>query len=520
MKRIKPSAARAAVLGAVLAGLTGCGGDNDTSANSTGAGTTTPPPVEQTPQEACDALANKTIGGATISSATLVPTAGPVGEHCKLAGVLKTSLRFEAILPTEWNKKLLYTGGGGWDGAVTLGTISPSGMTGGYVLVASNGGHDDPSGAVFLDNPEVQKDFGYLSIHTVLDAVKLIVKQRYGADAERHYFEGCSNGGREALIQATRYPEDFDGIVVRAPGYSFTQLLLAFNNNMKHMIGTPGGGITPAKVSAIAAAVLKECDGLDGITDGVVSNVEACAFDPAALLCAAEDKDDCLTDEQVNTAKAIYSEFKLGNGTSWYPGWGPGGEDLGWVDWLIGTPTYPALQALFSDALVRYWLVKDASFDSLTFDPEKYMPQIEETAKILDASADLKAFFARKGKMILVHGTSDWAISYKASIKYFNDVATAVGGAATRDESMEFFLQPGVQHCYGGAGPDNVDLVDAVTKWVEEDQRPSSAKLVSTKLDMAGKVTLERPLCQYPTYPRYNGTGDESSASSYTCAAP
>jgi feruloyl esterase len=514
MNRTQPFAARAAVLGVALAALNGCGGDAHPGP--------TIPPVEKTPQEACDALAGKTIGDAALSSATLVAAAGQVGEHCKVAGAIGASLKFEVTLPTEWNKKLLYAGGGGWDGMLPGWPISPSGSTAGYVTVGSNGGHDDPTGAVFLNNPEVQQAFGSLSIHTVLTAAKLIVQERYGSGAEKYYFEGCSNGGREALIQATRYPEDFDGIVVRAPAYSFTELILAFHNNMKHVVGTPGGAISKAKASTITGAVLKACDDLDGIADGIVSHIDACAFDPADLLCAAGDADDCLTSEQVNTAKAIYSELKLGDGTSVYPGWGSGGEgeDYGWPLWLIGDAMAPPFQLFFADAFIRYWLVKDATFDSLTLDPEKYLPQIEEAAKILDATPDLSAFFARKGKMILVHGTSDWAISYKASIKYWNDVATAVGGEAARDESMEFFLQPGVQHCGGGAGPDTIDLVDPITKWVEDGKRPSSANLVSAKLDASSKVELERPLCQYPKYPRYNGAGDEAAAASYTCTNP
>lgn len=517
MKRIQPFAARAAVLGVALAALNGCGGDNDPDPVPT-----TPPVVEKTPQEACDALSGKTIGDATLSSATLVAAAGQVDEHCKVAGQIGASLKFEVTLPTEWNKKLLYAGGGGFDGALPGWPMSLSGSIAGYVTVGSNGGHDDPSGAVFLNNPEVQEAFGSMSIHTVLTAVKLIVQERYGAGAEKHYFEGCSNGGREALIQATRHPEDFDGIVVRAPAYSFTELVLAFHNNMKHMVGTQGGAISKAKASTIGGAVLKACDELDGLADGIVSDVEGCAFDPADLLCAAGDADDCLTSEQVATAKAIYSEYKLGNGTSVYPGWGPGGEadEFGWPAWLIGDAMTPPIQLFFVDAFIRYWLVKDAAFDALTFEPEKNLPQIQEAAKILDATPDLSAFFARKGKMILVHGTNDWAISYKASIEYWKDVAAAVGGEAARDESMEFFLQPGVQHCFSGAGPDTIDLVDATAKWVEEGKRPSSAGLVSAKLDASGKALLERPLCKYPMYPRYNGSGDQASASSYTCANP
>ncbi|HRI50189.1 MAG TPA: tannase/feruloyl esterase family alpha/beta hydrolase [Pseudomonadota bacterium] len=508
MRKRKLVVANVAAFGLALIGLSTCscsGGDG-------GADT-------QTPQQACAALVGATIGEAKLTSATLVAPSGAAGEHCKVTGELHTTLKFVAKLPTTWNKKLLYTGGGGWDGEIADFQLSPSGATGGYVTVASNGGHSDPTGAVFLNNPQVQKDFGYLQIHSVLEVVRQVVRQRYGTDAEKYYFEGCSNGGREALIQATRYPADFDGIVVRAPAYSFTELVLAFNNNMKHQKATAGGAVTAAKASTIATAVLKSCDALDGVADGIVSNIDKCAFDPGSLLCAAAENDTCLTTEQLSTVKAIYAEFKV-NGNPVYPGWGPGGEDLGWPMWLIGDSMMPALQLFFGESLIRYWLVNDPNFNSLTFDPSSYLQQLADAAKTLDASFDLKAFFARQGKMILVHGTSDWAISYKGSIKYWNNVAAAVGSAAARDASMEFFLQPGVQHCFGGAGPDTVDLLGAVDGWVTRGQRPSAANLVSKKYDMGGSVTMERPLCPYPQYPRYNGTGDRKVAASYTCTSP
>lgn len=505
MRKQKLVVANVAALGLALLGLSRCGGGDG--------------PAPQTPQQACAALAGTTVGEATLTSAELVAANGAVGEHCKVTGELHTTLKFAAKLPTTWNKKLLYTGGGGWDGAIADLTLSPSGTTGGYVTVGSNGGHSDPTGAVFLNNPQAQKDFGYLQIHSVLEVVKQVVRKRYGTDAERYYFEGCSNGGREALIQATRYPADFDGIVVRAPAYSFTELVLAFNNNMKHQKATAGGAITAAKAGAIATAVLKSCDALDGVADGIVSNIDKCAFDPSPLLCAAADNDTCLTAEQLSTVKTIYAEFKL-NGNPVYPGWGPSGEDLGWPAWIIGDSMMAALQQFFAESMIRYWLVKDPNFNSLAFDPNSYLPQIADAAKTLDASFDLKAFFARQGKMILVHGISDWAISYKGSIKYWNNVAATVGSAATRDESMEFYLQPGVQHCFGGVGPDTVDLVSAVDGWVTRGQRPSAANLVSKKYDMGGAVTMERPLCLYPQYPRYNGTGDQKVAASYTCTSP
>lgn len=510
-------AARPALLGALSMTLLACGSDGQDPP------TTTELPAK-TPEEVCDALSGVTIGEAKLSDPTLVAAAGGIGEHCKVTGLLGTSLRFEVYLPTEWNKKLLYAGGGGFDGSIPTGILRPWGASGGYVTVASNGGHDDPSGAVFLDNPEVQKDFGYLQIHKVLGAVLAVVEERYGEQPARRYFEGCSNGGREALIQATRWPEDFDGVVARAPAYTFTGLLLAFNSNMKHMLGTPGGHISAAKVATMASAALEECDALDGSADGVISNVAACAFDPASLLCAAGDEDTCLTQQQVETAQAIYGELKLADGTSIYPGWGPGGEDAleGFPVWLTGIPdSFPIpAQMLLSESLIRNWIVKDPAYDTLQFEPESHLPEIAQVAETLDASTDLKAFFARKGKVILAHGTNDWAISYKGSVKYWNGVAEAVGGEAARDENMELFLQPGVQHCAGGSGADTVDLLAALERWVEEGEAPSTQGLVSSKLDMEGAVQFQRPLCKYPEYPRYNGSGDTNDAASYTCTKP
>ena len=494
------------LVGSLLAGIGGC---SDSPSDQ--------PPVTMTPQEACAALSGRTFGDGSITSAMMVAATAQVPEHCKIAGSLHTSLQFAAMLPSEWNHKLLFIGGGGFDGSIPDLTqnISPSGVTSGYVVVASNGGHNDPTGAAFLNNPAVRNDFGYLSTHAVLEVVKQVVQTRYGEGAQHHYFEGCSNGGREALIAASRYPQDFDGVVSRAPAYSFTELTMAFLNNMKHQLGTTGGAITAAKAGAVANAVAKQCDAQDGVADQIVSNAEACTFDPGTLACSAADSDSCLMPEQVNTARAIYSEYKLPSGTSLYPGWGPGGEDLGWPDWILGKAPNPPLQGFFADGFIRYWLVQDPNFNSLTFDPQNYQTQLADAAKVVDASPDLSAFFARSGKLILAHGTTDWAISYKGSIKYWSNVANSVGGAAKRDDAMEFFLMPGVQHCYGGTGADSIDLLDAVAGWVEKNQRPSSANL-----QLAKQGSFTRPLCRYPQYPRYTGSGDKNAAASYTCTNP
>jgi feruloyl esterase len=503
----------------------GGGGSNLPVLFPTPAPTSTPPPAPApapvaSAQEKCTAFAGASLAGASLKDAKLVAAAADSAEYCKVTGTLHGTLNFEVHLPTAWNNKLLYAGGGGWDGSINITPISPSGSTAGYVLVASDGGRqgDALDASVFLNNSTAQADFGYLSIHSVNEVTKEIVRQRYGSDATFSYFEGCSNGGREALIQATRFPNDFDGIVVRAPAYSFTELFQAFVANGK-ALAAPGGQLSDAKASLIGKTVTAQCDALDGIADGIVSNQAACAFDPAVLRCTAGDAETCLTDQQIATANTIYSELKRADSTSVYPGWGPGGENLGWPLWVTGSAIGgTGLQFMFGSGLVKYWVTGDPAFNVLGFDPELYSAGLRLAATTLDATPDLRSFFGQGGKMILAHGTNDWAISYKGSIKYFNDVATAVGGASTRDASMEFFLQPGVQHCSGGVGPDTVDLVDAVVKWREGGAKPSAQSIVAKKLDPATKAaTLARPLCQYPTFPKYKGSGDANSADSYSC---
>lgn len=336
---------------------------------------------------------------------------------------------------------------------------------------------------------------------------------------ERSYFEGCSNGGREALVQATRFPHDYDGIVVRAPAYSFTELFQAFVANGK-ALAMPGGQISDAKARAIDAAVTAQCDALDGVADGIVSHPQACKFDVTSLRCTGADNDSCLTDSELATARTIYSEHLGADGRSIYPGWGAGGEGLGWPSWVTGTAIGGSgLQFQFGSGLIQYWVTQDPSFDVLTFDAALYQQPLQLAATTLDATPDLRTFFGKGGKLLMVHGTHDWAISYKGSIRYFDQVAEAVGSAATRDASMEFFLQPGVQHCSGGVGPDRVDLVDAVANWVEADQRPSAQNVVARKLDADGAVLNSRPLCRYPGYPRYKGSGPVDAAESYSCAS-
>jgi hypothetical protein len=471
----------------------------------------------------CADWAGKPVSGARIDSAVWVPRSGDIGEYCRLQGSIHTALKFEVHLPRRWNHKFLFEGGGGWDGVIfTPEEISASAYSG-YVIAASNGGKaqgDYYEASAFLNDPQAQRDFAYLSTHTVLAVAKDIVRLQYGASVARSYFEGCSNGGREALIEASRFPDDFDGIIARAPAYSFTELFQAFIANSK-AVARPGGWISPAKAKLITSAIRKKCDALDGIADGIVSNQQACSFDPADLKCSGSDGESCLTGPEINTAKTAYSELRGADGSLIYPGWGPGGEDLGWPGWLSGTaPGKPGLQFAFGDGFLKYWVLNDPTEDTYKFDPQNHVTELALVATALDASPDLRDFFGKGHKLILAHGTNDWAVSYKGSIKYFRDVGTSIGSERERDKSMEFFLLPGVQHCTGGVGAATVDWIEAMSRWTEKGERPSSQHIFAKKTDAASKIEFTRPLCAYPQYPRYGGSGAAEAGENFTCQAP
>jgi feruloyl esterase len=478
-------------------------------------------------QMKCQALQGRQVGGALIGKAVLAASAGTQAQHCKVSAVLHKSLNFEVQLPSDWNQRLLYSGGGGWNGAIGFNSSGPPAQLAEYVRVASDSGHQgspiDASWA--LNNPAAQNDFAYLSVHTVLEATQAIVHEYYGEDARRRYFEGCSNGGREALISASRFPRDFDGIIAGAPVYTWTSLFHAFARNVQHQAHTPGGALTVAQAGAIDREVMAQCDKQDGAADGIIANPAACKFDPGALRCGKTSAKECLTEQQLATAIALYSDVRSKSGRRVYAAHWPGGEAQGWPMWITGgvsaapgAPVSPiGAQQAFSDGFVKYWLMADPNYDVAKFDFDEHAAAVRRVSALLDAGPDLSAFFALGHKIILWHGTADWGVSAQSSVDYFNAAGRASGGDARRDESMEFFLAPSVQHCRGGSGADTFSFVEPLSAWVERGIRPSSTHPQASKLDAGGKVSLTRPLCAYPTLPRYKGKGDPNDAGNFEC---
>ncbi|HUL18344.1 MAG TPA: tannase/feruloyl esterase family alpha/beta hydrolase [Steroidobacteraceae bacterium] len=503
----------------------------------------------------CSTLAGRSIGGAQITRAQTGASpfspqaatpggsdAAPAGKSpasgatvCIVVGRLHRALDFRLVLPTTWDGRLLYYGGGGWDGILQTTRFSPQEVLASTAVVSSNGGHTaNPIDARWaLHDAQARLDFASLSVHSVLEAARDIVREYYGAEARHRYFEGCSNGGREALIEATRFPADFEGIIARAPAHAWTPLFSAFVRNAQRQYGTPGGALTAQAARLVEQEALAQCDRLDGLQDGIISRPQACRVSFDRLQCkGTRAGEQCLTPEQLQTVQVLFSEVRGADGRVEYPGWGPGGEQEGWSEWIIGAavpgaappsgpgpgaaPPMRGAQFLFAEGFVRYWLTEDPTADVLHFDPAHHAAAIDLAGTLLNVQPDLAAFVGLGHKLILWHGTADWAISYKSSVDLFERIGRALG-ESRRDAAMEFYLAPGVGHCAGGAGADQVDLLTPLTRWVEQGERPSSAVLTAGKRATTGRVLMSRPLCRYPAYPRYEG-GDPSSAASFSCA--
>jgi hypothetical protein len=459
----------------------------------------------------CDSLAGRSIAGAVITSTKVS------GDSCIVDGALHDTLKFRLSLPTEWNGRFLYIGGGGWNGSISPLAFAPVAGREGYAIVASDSGHEangiDASWA--LGNPRAQTEFAFLSVHSVADVSKAIIAEFYGERPHHSYFEGCSNGGREGLVSATRFPSDFDGIISRAPANYWSSLFTTFLRNGQRQ-STPGAAISAQQASIVEAAALRQCDAQDGLADGTISDPGACHFRIEATQCRPGQTESCLTTAQVETARTFYAGFQSSDGSLSYPSWPAGGEGEGWPLWVTGENSVsPGAQYLFGQGFYKYWVTANADTDVSAIEPQAHRPALALADAMLTAGPDLRPFFDQGHKVILWHGVADWAISYRASVRYFDEVANAVGGTQRRDASMAFFLAPGVQHCAGGSGADTTDLLTPLRRWVEHGERPEN--LEARKIGREGQTEFSRPLCQYPLVPRYR-QGDTDLASSFTCA--
>jgi feruloyl esterase len=326
------------------------------------------------------------------------------------------------------------------------------------------------------------------------------------------------------LIEAQRWPDDLDGVIARAPALSFVALLLNANRLAKQMYSSDAAWVPPAALQALSAAVLAQCDDLDGLVDGMVSNAAACNFDPAALRCPAAAGSDCLTDAQIESVNAVFStlhiDVPLAHGTAGHAGYPLSGAESaggGWPLWITGFTFDNRSGLLFTlqDQFLKYFVMKDPAFDSLQFSPGAASDQLSALSTLLDATdAELTAFAAHGGKMILWHGLADYAISPSGTVGYYERVVAAAGGQERADEFVRFYTSPGVDHTGSGSGAPLFDLLGALDAWVEDGTAPGD--LVAYREEDEVRIAF-RPLCRYPAYPHHDGSGDPRSAASFAC---
>jgi feruloyl esterase len=412
-------------------------------------------------------------------------------------------------LPDSWNGRMLGIGGGGWAGNTTL-QAATVGLKRGYATAQTDAGHASPSGADIAwarGNPVAMTDFAHRGIHEMTVLGKQVVGKFYGSAPRHSFFQGCSTGGRQGLMEAQRYPADYDGIIAGAPVYS---LLVQTSNVVRDQIfKAPGAGIPVPLLTRVNQAVLAACDAQDGLADGVVTDPRKCGWDPAAMQCkAGEPADACLTSPQVTALRKAYSTIRDAGGVVGNHALTRGGE-AGWNPFV---PTVPegTRNAMNGDLgeLVPY-IFPEGGFDPAKFDPLKDQAAVHRTpfaAEYEASNADLKPFLARGGKLILWHGFDDPGPSPYATIEYHEAARKANGPQG----DIQMYIAPGVYHCRGGPGADDFDLLTPLEQWVEQGVKPAA-------LPARNRQTgIERPLCPWPTLPYYR-SGDPKQATSFEC---
>ena len=452
-----------------------------------------------------------------------------------------SAIPIEVWLPTKgWNGKFRGQGNGGFAGSYDYEGLSVA-VSQGYATGGTDTGH---SGSAIdarwaVGHPEKVIDFGYRAIHEMTLKSKAIVEAYYAEPARRNYFASCSDGGREALMEAQRFPADYDGIIAGAPANYWTHLLTNALYNSQALTLNPADYIPSAKLPAIQAAVLAACDAADGVTDGVISDPRNCRFKPDTMVCKGPETDSCLTANQAHTLDVLYAGGHDSKGTQIFPGYLPGSEDGsgGWAQWITGAA--PGQSAMFAFGVGYFtnmvYEKPDWDYKSAVID-DALKAAFEKTAHALDATdPNLKPFAARGGKLILYHGWNDPAISALNTIDYYENVRTAVGSAKA-DSFVRLFMIPGMRHCDFGPGatrfnqydfpqsglPDDPqhDIYLAMEAWVEKGTAPENliAAKYAPKADPP-QVLMTRPLCTYPKVAKYKGTGDTNDAANFVCAS-
>jgi len=521
-------------------------------------------------QTSCADLKNLKLDHATIVSAIAVES-GPlkqppdmpskvpnvtVPQHCEVNGVARptsdSEIDFTLWLPPgdSWNGKYMQRGNGGWAGSIQAAVLAAP-LARGYAVSATDDGHRTqgimPDASWAIGHPEKLIDFGYRALHETAILSKIIVQVYYNKPLAHAYFSGCSDGGREALMEAERYPEDFDGIIAGAPANNWTHHFTGFVWNEIALNAKPESKITIEQLPAIQKAALAACDTLDGVKDGLIEDPRECHFVPSVLLCHGATGADCLTQPQIDALKKIYSgPTNPRTGEQIYPGYEPGTEDEqgAWAFWILG----PSAQSLFGNSFFGQAVFEDPHWDWRTMDFDHDVSLADEKASsILNSyNPDLRSFRDHGGKLIQYKGWGDAAIAPRDSIGFYEKVRAFLrrfpdprsGNPGDIQSFYRLFRVPGLQHCTSGPGPTSFgndefaalaatpddadhDILLALDRWVTQGVAPEkmigSGNIGADAKSGFKGTPLTRPLCAYPAVARYKGQGDTNAAENFAC---
>ena len=483
------------------------------------------------------------LAEAVRSGALETEDSGPLRDlppFCRVSGVLQptadSAIRFEIWLPEQaWNGRLLGVGNGGFAGAIGYRQLAAY-LERGFAVAGTDAGHQaegtDASWA--FGHPEKVRDFGWRAIHLTAERAKQILLAYYGKPQNKAYFDACSDGGREALMEAQRFPGDYDGILAGAPANAWTSLLGAGVGVLQHMVGDPAHYLPDRKLPAIERAALAACDASDGVKDGVITDPTKCRFDPQKLLCRGSDQADCLTKPQIDSLETLYAGVKDRSGALLFPGYAMG-DETGWKEWVVGEDPESSLGARFVRNYFRYMVTGDPKWNVLSANAEEsFRLAKEKSAADLDATnPNLGPFAARGGKLILYHGWDDAAISPFNTIAYFSSVQKTMGPEKAQ-AFVRLYMVPGMEHCFGGPGASafgqlgmasaegpKYGLFDSLENWVEKGSPLENLEATKYTAAPGGqpKPAFTRPLCAYPSVARYKGSGATTDAANFSCTS-
>jgi len=466
----------------------------------------------------CEELLNLKLPDVKINDAIIVEE-GTV--HCKVSGTIGVEINFELLLPESWNARFVMGGGGGFVGSVQ--NSASWTVNSGYATSGTDTGHQGHGLKAdwALNNMVRQINFGQLAVHRTAVVSKAIISHYYCSDPEFSYFMGCSRGGGQAMMEAQRYPEDFDGIVTAAPAFNWPAIGAEFIQNIQAIypdadINNPV--ITKENLALLETLILKQCDDLDGVADRMLIDPRDCKFNFTDLpLCEGEPSDDCFTSKQIEAIQMVYAGISNSEGDI-YPGFPLGCEnDPGaWLPWITGPLEdimplgFPSLQFAFGTEMFKYLIRNAPDFDYTTYDYSNFFEETKYASAYLDAtSTDYRVFRDRGSKMIMWHGWNDPALSAFATINHYESVEKQ--DPNTRGY-LRLYLLPGVLHCGGGPGPSETNWLDLIRDWVENGNAPERVVVSKTE---DGNEMMTRPVFPYPKKAIYDGKGDPNKESSF-----